>query len=483
VLFNRLPLKGKAWCLAPLPDTIHQAPRIAESSHKEWLVPPMASQSVNLRKNSLADRLTELSSPPPPQWLETGLNARPNLHGLLRYPAMMVPRMQGDIIDTVLSSINKPCDVLDPFVGSGTIMTEAMIRGLDFTGVDINPLAVLVCEAKKAIDYGADVENAAAQVLEVLSRDQRSSIDVDYKNREKWFSDESAEYFAKIRRAILRVDEQGARKVLWAVFAETVRLCSNSRTSTYKLHIRKPGDRVGVEKISTLFRSHLDETVERVKHYRSIISSRGAKRPAANIICDDIRRANLRSRNDRHQILVTSPPYGDNQTTIPYGQFSYLALRWIPKEDLPKGFREMLMANTHSLDSASLGGSIVNSEVKQDAMRAISRSFDQFVTVAIGSGKEKGIRKVSSFVYDFYEALKNIRGEYSGQAHWALTTGNRTAVGLTVPFDEICSDIISSLGGRSLVSLRRSLPVKRMPSRNSMGVMITTETTLVAEFS
>ncbi len=480
--FNRLPLNGKAWCLAPHTDTIHQAPRIAESSHQEWLV-PMAPQTVNLRKISLADRLTELSSPPPSQWLETGLNARPNLHGLLRYPAMMVPRMQGDIIDTILASINGRCDVLDPFVGSGTMMTEAMIRGLDFTGVDINPLAVLVCEAKKEIDHGADIEKAASLVLDALAKDRQDSIDVDYQNREKWFSNESAEYFSKIRRAILKVDEQGARKVLWAVFAEIVRLCSNSRPSTYKLHIRKPGDRVGVEKISALFRSHLDETVERVKQYRSLISDRGENQPLATIICDDIRRADLNSRSDRHQILVTSPPYGDNQTTIPYGQFSYLALRWIPREDLPRGFHEMLLANTHSLDSASLGGSVVNSDAKQDAMRAISSTFDQFVSVAIGSDKEKGIRKVSSFVYDFYEALKHIREECNGQAHWALTTGNRTAVGLTVPFDEICRDIISSLGGRSLVSLKRCLPVKRMPSRNSMGVMITTETTLVAEFS
>lgn len=479
---NLSPIKGKAWCLAPYRDTIHQAPRIAGSSHQKWLG-SMASPSVNLRNTSLAERLTELSSPPPMQWLETGLNARPNLHGLLRYPAMMVPRMQGDIIDTILGTINRQCNVLDPFVGSGTVMTEAMIRGLNFTGVDINPLAVLVCEAKKEIDRGADVERAALVVTAALAADNDYAIDIDYPNREKWFGNESAKYFSRIRRAILKVEEQGARKVLWAVFAEIVRLCSNSRPSTYKLHIRKPNDRVGVEKISALFHAHLSETAERVKQYRSLIASRGTVQPLANIICEDIRKAPLACGTDGHQILVTSPPYGDNQTTIPYGQFSYLALRWIPREDLPQGFRENLLANTHSLDSASLGGSLVDSDIKQEKMRAISGAFDKFASTAAEFDKERGIRKVSSFVYDFYEALKHIREECNGQAHWALTTGNRTAVGLTVPFDEICRDIISSLGGRSLVSLKRCLPVKRMPSRNSMGVMITTETTLVAEFS
>jgi len=79
--------------------------------------------------------------------------------------------MQGDIIDAILKYRPGPCRVLDPFVGSGTVMTEALVRDLDFTGVDINPLAALVCEAKAAIDAGADVEGAAQTVLTALRID------------------------------------------------------------------------------------------------------------------------------------------------------------------------------------------------------------------------------------------------------------------------------------------------------------------------
>jgi hypothetical protein len=46
----------------------------------------------------------------------------------------------------------------------------------------------------------------------------------------------------------MQVGAAGARKVMWTVFAETVRLCSNSRTSTYKLHIRKSEDRAAAER-------------------------------------------------------------------------------------------------------------------------------------------------------------------------------------------------------------------------------------------
>ncbi len=87
--------------------------------------------------------------------------------------------------------------------------------------------------------------------------------------------------------------------------------------------------------------------------------------------------------------LVTSPPYGDNQTTIPYGQFSYLAMRWMPECDLPGVSAKQLMTNTNSLDSASLGGTVRGAEEKETAVRAISPYFDKFMIEAEAQGKQR----------------------------------------------------------------------------------------------
>ena len=66
-----------------------------------------------------------------------------------QYPAMMVPRMQGALLDAFIESGLTQPRVLDAFAGSGTILLEAMNRGLDFYGVDVNPLAILLCRVKK----------------------------------------------------------------------------------------------------------------------------------------------------------------------------------------------------------------------------------------------------------------------------------------------------------------------------------------------
>lgn len=439
----------------------------------------MINRAARTRLNS---RLQQLALNPPSSWSAVGTETRPSLHGLLRYPAMMVPKMQGDIIDVVLESTGASCRVLDPFVGSGTTMTEAAIRGLDFTGIDINPLAVLVCEAKAAVDAGADVQAAAEIVIRYLRTDIQESIDVEFANRAKWFSDETAMYLSRLRRAIELVPDQAPRKVLWTAFAETVRRSSNSRTSTYKLHIREESDLVDADRVLPMFEEILRETLRRVERYRKEHVSIRARRPKVEIICSDVRRARIKNDLRTHEILVTSPPYGDNQTTIPYGQFSYLTLQWIPCTDLPVGATTEFLANTHALDSASLGGSKLDAVDKQSVMALVSPSFVKFADAAARASKNDALRKVATFSYDFFEALSHVRSQSCGSSHWVMTTGNRTSGGMKVPLDEISRDIIKFLGGTPIGALQRQLPSKRMPSRNSMGEMITAETTLVAEF-
>jgi hypothetical protein len=158
-------------------------------------------------------------------------------------------------------------------------------------------------------------------------------------------------------------------------------------------------------------------------------------------------------------------------------------MRWIPADDLPGITTHQLVSTTHALDTASLGGTVRGVIDKEEVVRDLSTNFDAFIEEAQRNNRREAIRKVSSFIGDFSDALHHLRRSTTSTAHWVITTGNRTAAGLTVPFDAICKDIVTRLGGKPIASLRRQLPSKRMPSRNSQGVMITSETTMVVEFA
>jgi adenine-specific DNA methylase len=107
----------------------------------------MPSNSQDSDRTLKAD-LESLSQEDLEYWSFRGKAARQHAHAYFQYPAMMVPRMQGELISSVLRAAPETKNLFDPFVGSGTVMTEAMTQGLNFNGQDINPLAILISRSK-----------------------------------------------------------------------------------------------------------------------------------------------------------------------------------------------------------------------------------------------------------------------------------------------------------------------------------------------
>jgi len=159
-------------------------------------------------------------------------------HGYFRYPAMMVPQMIRSMLDELCSVDPSIKHIHDPFVGSGTILTESMLRGLDFTGRDINPLSILLCKAKSGPFYEKAFDIKIEILLKNIKLDQSLNIETNFKNIDKWFRQDVQIELSKIKRSIRKEKSIWARRFFWIVFAETIRQVSNSRTTTYKLHIR-----------------------------------------------------------------------------------------------------------------------------------------------------------------------------------------------------------------------------------------------------
>src|SRR5579859_3058186 len=69
-------------------------------------------------------------------------------HTFYRYPARFSPQFVRAVIQTF--SRRGDC-VLDPFMGSGTTLVEALAHGRHAVGTDINPLALFLARTKTSI--------------------------------------------------------------------------------------------------------------------------------------------------------------------------------------------------------------------------------------------------------------------------------------------------------------------------------------------
>lgn len=425
--------------------------------------------------------LLKLSTQDARYWEYRRQAQREGLHGLMQYPAMMVPRMQGDILDTILAADPSIQSIWDPFVGAGTTLTETMMRGRDFVGHDVNPLAVLTCEAKSELFKVDQLENKVFALLTRITKDRSSDIDVNFAGRDKWFTQRASQSISKVRRAILSEQAKWARKIMWVVLSEAIRKTSNSRTSTYKLHERPKSTESILALPETVFSERLLIAVERFRLHQSLLESKnlleaGRYKGNIQITCKDARKINEDDISGV-DLIITSPPYGDNRSTVPYGQFSYLPLNWLSVNDLPGD--PASFANTHATDHRSLGGSIIGFEEKADFLNFKSHSFNTFYRSLSQLRRRDLMAKVASFAFDFGETVQSActRLKPGGLAVWTL--GNRTVGGMAVPLYEICREAQEEQGLTHITTVQRRIPCKRTPNRNATGATMGDELLLV----
>jgi len=434
---------------------------------------------------SLAQRLAEIQGGRADYWSFRGNAKRDHGHGLMQYPAMMVPQMVSALLAAVCESEDAIRRIADPFVGSGTVLTEATLRGLSFVGNDINPLAILLCRVKAGPIYPEAMTERAEVCLGRIAQSRSGHVEVDFPGRDKWFTSAVQDGLSRIRRAITAENSLVVRRFLWVALAETVRLTSNSRTSTFKLHIRATNERKGrrPDPIHVFTRV----TRDNLKRYRSLGQSlrhrghlkRGRYQGDVSLTLGDSRAtfgAGIEAGSC--DVVLTSPPYGDNVTTVPYGQYSYLPLNWIDLADIGSDVDRKCLSTTHEVDRRSLGGSRRIDPSRVDLLRNLSPSLAETLDALKGLPADRW-QRVVAFAGDLQSCVSpTLRvARPGGLLFWVL--GNRRVGGQTVPLDQILLEFLEKETCTLVTQIRRCIPSKRMATRNNVASTMTNETILV----
>jgi energy-coupling factor transporter ATP-binding protein EcfA2/DNA modification methylase len=228
-------------------------------------------------------------------------------HTFYRYPARFSPRFVSAAIET----FSKPGEVvLDPYVGGGTTVLEAMVRGRRPYGCDINSLAIFVARAKTSILSKSEEKSIRQWARVVVPR--LSYHDV---------SDETAELICPIRtknlnlprarpakkllaQCILKLkafQSEDARRFARCVLLNVAQWALNNRKTTPDLDAIR--ERIGASahqmlEAMELLRVHLATHTETIFAPTLIHGS-----------ATDLPRQEPFSADLRADLIVTSPPY------------------------------------------------------------------------------------------------------------------------------------------------------------------------------
>lgn len=398
-------------------------------------------------------------------------NKGDNLHRLFYYPAMMVPVTQSQIIEVVSSFLPTSASAIDPFMGSGTSLMSCMEYGLGVYGQDINPLSVLLVEAKTAVLDGQRVQTAREHILSIISSDLSESVDVSFKGMDKWFTKEVQVALSRIRRAILTIPDKEVRSFFWIIMAEVIRIDSNDRTSTFKLHQREEKEIASRHSdVIKDFFSFVDRGIMDLNAFRYKIENNGfltGNRYSAPIEIKWGNTVHGVSSSQKFDILVSSPPYGDNQTTVTYGQHSYLPLQWIPRSELPDDIGYDYLRTTQEIDSKSLGGRSNRRHIKELISSISNRipSLGAFLDRVPPEDIEKYYKTVS-FIADFEQSLDAIIPAMKDNAIYVWTIGNRFVNKQEVPNNQILIDLMANHSIPLIFDAERTILNKKQAKRN-----------------
>ena len=371
------------------------------------------------------------------------------IHKISAYPATMVPDMQNELIKLIKSEDKSVQNILDPFHGSGVTLVEGMKNDLTPIGIDINPLANLITLVKLQGINKNQIKLSNNRIIELLRKESFEFEIHDFYNINKWYREDFIETFSKIRAAIQRERYKNIRQYYWVCLINILKKYSNTRSSTFKLHVKKQKD------IDSMSNGIIEDFIKNIEKSYVFLPS-FVQYDKKKLYIGKAEEILSKFEDGTIDLICTSPPYGDNPTTVTYGQYSILPLFWIDRTDLGE-FDEQLIANYSSIDSNSLGG---NQRVRSSFESSVLNDF-------LSRIDDKKQDKVKNFVLDYLNVMTELVRILKVGKYIVLTLGNRRVDNRVVPLSAITMEYLEFNGFILEKMITRNIPKKRMPRKVS----------------
>lgn len=364
-------------------------------------------------------------------------------HPIHPFPARMAP----GIALEALGDSRTPLRVLDPMMGSGTVLAVARSKGHHAVGRDLDPLAVRLAGVWTTAVDGERVQNQAIGVLE-QARDRFRSlrqaeaypVQADAVTKDfvrYWFDGYARRQLACLASSIGQLKDDATREALWVGFSRLIITKSAGASLAMDLSHSRPHlvhDRAPVKPFSR-FLSAVQTIIANCCQDRS-----GG--PGASVKLGDAR--NLDIESESIDLVLTSPPY---LNAIDYIRCSKFSLVWM-------GYR---IAELSEIRSKSVGAEAAFQDAQQSVwVRAL---MEQLALSPRLSKRNEAI--LARYVWDMDRALAEVSRVLKRRARAVYVVGDSTVRGTFVANSEIVCAVAERNGLRVTGKETRTLPGNR----------------------
>jgi hypothetical protein len=250
-------------------------------------------------------------------------STRYSVHGLHEYKGKFNPQVARSLLNS--AGLAPEARVLDPYCGSGTTLVECAHLGFRATGTDMNPLAVLIANAKlRALQTDPDELSATAVQVAESARRGAPHYRVAGGQRgaylRRWFELPDLRRLESTREAIQKAPLD-LRDVLLVIASNLVREFSLQEPAD--LRIRRRTSPPSKRDFFSIFVDNANSLSSNLRILRRHVKPRAN---AARARQADVRNLSSELRSARFDAAITSPPYA---MVLPYIDTQRLSLAWL----------------------------------------------------------------------------------------------------------------------------------------------------------
>ena len=361
------------------------------------------------------------------------------------FPARMAPGIALDVLAEATRSLR----VLDPMVGSGTVLALARSKGHRGIGVDNDPLAVLIskvwtmaCDPGEVRDKAGEVLARAQGIFASLPSRDAYPREADKETRRflaYWFDPYVRRQLAALSTAINRVRDEAIRNTLWCAFSRLIITKQSGASLAADLAHSRP-HKFFERAPRKPFRNFFAEVSHVVNN--SIHGNSPGRGPAPRIYEGDARTLPLTEASV--DLVLTSPPY---LNAIDYMRCSKFSLVWM-------GYS---VAELRQLRTESVGAETGKGTVQDDpVIRDIMAELDVRPRLPV-----KHEMMLSRYIDDMRHAVREVARVLSPGGKAAYVVGENTIQGTYIRNSKIISALAQLSGLRLYARRARTLPANR----------------------
>jgi site-specific DNA-methyltransferase (cytosine-N4-specific) len=284
----------------------------------------------------------------------------------------------------------------------------------------------------------------------------------DFKNFHHWFNKNVISDLTVLRECIRQATshDEKVNDFFLVCFSNTIRKSSNIRADDNPYFIRAM---VGEELIDyhpdveATFHKQAESAISRMEEFHHLVP----KNVSTRILLEDCRRASI--AEGLVDLVVTSPPYGEESHTMAYSRFSKLSLLWMRKN----------IVEINRAASKSMGGTKI-------VFRKTSPLLDSLYEKVTTKNKERA-GEMFSFIWDYRWVMVRLAKLLKVGGQCCIVIGDRTVSGIAIPNGELTVEIAREAGLSYVTQYERDIPKKVLPRKDYKVELINKEHIIILE--